>query len=200
MYIYIHTHLTFSKHCLFHMQFLFSAHMLWRMCFLQRRLDIHLSNHWCLSGLLHPPCFMTSLKPLPSTPVDPITLNRLHTDIKNIALWENASFPSAVHHCILITCCGLEENWCTMMTIRCVATQQFFIYFAHLYLWLCLSLGWHQCVLDVLRKKKDLLGLCPCNRPKTVVNLVWYHQIHDQPLILQQLKGVCGIGEDTAFA
>lgn len=148
--------------------------------------------------LAAPPCFMTSLKPLPSTPVDPITLNRLHTDIKNIALWENASFPSAVHHCILITCCGLEENWFTMM-IRCVATQQFFVYFAHLHLWLSLSLVWQQCVLDVLRKIKDLLGLCPCNRPKTVVNLVWYHQIHDQPLILQQLKGVCGIGEDTAF-
>lgn len=79
-----------------------------------------------------------------------------------------------------------------MMTIPCVATPQFFVYFAHLHLLLCLSLGWQQCVLDVLRKIKDLLGLCPCNRPKTVVNLVWYHQIHDQLLILQQLKGVWG--------
>lgn len=41
---------------------------------------------------------------------DPITLNRPQTDIKNTALWENASFLSAVHHSVLITIRGLEEN------------------------------------------------------------------------------------------
>lgn len=59
---------------------------------------------------------------------DPITLNRLQTDIKNTALWENASFPSAVHHSVLITGRGLEENWFTLMTILWVATQQFLFF------------------------------------------------------------------------
>ncbi len=45
-------------------------------------------------------------------------------------------------------------------------------------------------MLDVLRKIKDLLGLGPCNRLKAVGNLLWHHQIHDQPLIWQRLKGV----------
>lgn len=43
---------------------LFSTHMLRHMLFYT-----HLSNHLSLSSLLHPYCFMTSLKPLPSTQV-----------------------------------------------------------------------------------------------------------------------------------
>lgn len=56
-----------------------------------------------------------------------------------------------------------------------------------------------MCVLDVLRKIKDLLGLDLCNRLKAVGNLLWHHQIHDQLLILQELKGVWGVGEGAAF-
>lgn len=55
------------------------------------------------------------------------------------------------------------------------------------------------CVLDVLGKIKDLLGLGVCSRLMAVRNLLWPHQIHDQPLILQKLNGVRGGGEGTAF-
>lgn len=88
--------------------------------------DVHLSNHWFLSSLL-------LLRDLPKTSAlhysDPITLNRLQTDTKNTDLWENASFPSAVHHSILIAGCGLQENWFAVMTILWVATRQFFFSF-----------------------------------------------------------------------
>lgn len=64
-----------------------------------------------------------------------------------------------------------------------------------------------MCVLDVLGKIKDLLGLGVCSRLMAVRNLLWPHQIHDQPLILQKLNGVRGgqgrdrggVGEGTAF-
>lgn len=46
------------------------------------------------------------------------------------------------------------------------------------------------CVLGVLGKIKDLRGLFLCDRPKAVVNLVWHHQIRDQRVILEQLKGL----------
>lgn len=42
------------------------------------------------------------------------------------------------------------------------------------------------CVLNVRRKIKDFLGLDPCNSRRAVGNLLWHHQIHDQPLILQE--------------
>lgn len=45
------------------------AHAWTRVFWLQRGADMHLSNHWSLSSLLHPHCFMTSLKPLPSITV-----------------------------------------------------------------------------------------------------------------------------------
>lgn len=135
---------------------------------------------------------------------DPITLNRLQTDIKSTALWENASFSSAVHHSILITARGLEENWFTMMEILWEATQQF-LFFAPtslMYSTCCcasVKTGSSVCVLDVLRKIKDLLGLGPCSRLKAAGNLLWHHQIHDQPLILQELKRVWGVGKGYAF-
>lgn len=107
------------------------------------------------------------LRDLPQTSTlccsDPIAPNRLHTDIKNIALWENASLQSAVHLCILITGCGLEENRFNTRTICDVATQQVFFPRSPLaplaHLSLCLSFGWRHyvCVSDVLRKIKDLL-------------------------------------------
>lgn len=53
--------------------------------------------------------------------------------------------------------------------------------------------------MGVLRKIKDLLGLCLCNRLKAVVNLVWHHQIRDQALILEQLRAEWRAGEGTAF-
>lgn len=110
-----------------HYDCFYSPHVLTHAFRLQRGLDMHLSNHCSLSSAAPP-----LLHDLPKTSAlhcgDPITLNRLQTDIENTALWENASFPSAVHHCILITGRGLEENWCTKMTILWAATQQFSFY------------------------------------------------------------------------
>lgn len=154
---------------------------------------MHLSNRWCLSSLFHS-CDLATTSALHCS--DPITLNRLQTGTKNMALWANASLSSDAHHSALITGRGLEENCFAVMTILWVATQQF-LFFGPTSLiyptWCCASFKVGSvCVLGVLGKIKDLLGLGACSRLMAVRNLLWHHQIHDQPLILQKLNGVPG--------
>lgn len=130
---------------------------------------------------------------------DPITLSRLQTDTKNSTLWENASSSSAVRRSVLITDHGLYGNWFELMTILWVASNTAVFSSAlplrsfTLLVVVALRRLAVVCVLDVLRKITDLLGLGPCNRLMAVRNLLWHHQIHDQPLISLELRGVWGL-------
>ncbi len=164
---------------------------------------MHLSNHWSLSGLLHPHGFMTSLKPLPCTAV--ILLHWTGQDRhQEHSLMGECVIPVCSMSLFLINGCGLKENWMPWRQ-SFEGQHSSFLFFAPTSLIYptcrCASskAGSSGCVLDVLRKIKDLLGLGPCNRLKAAGNLLRHHRIHDQSLILQKLKGVWGVRKGIAF-